>query len=355
MGIVFFFVIFYNKNFCKMEHKKIQFLVPQYKENEETISFLLDSIESQIHVDKKEVGVIICSDGGEYVLDEKFLEKYSYDIEYVICEHRGVSATRNSALILSDAEYVMFCDADDGFVSNIGVYSLIRSLDLNPKSEMLSCKFFVEDNVGGFPEFTIGDHNNTFIHGKVFRREFLIEHELFFDERLKVHEDSYFCNIVNFYVSNALYNNNAFYCWRKNPNSVSNQEYYLVKTVWCLLLTNNSLVKLMETINIEKEIISESVVNVVLQLYCELQNSEWYIEEHKEYLDKTFGVLYWYIMNNVEYYNIISEDKFKKILMDVRNTHHYRSVEWFTVDQFIEKIESYKDYAEKMGDPYKLE
>ena len=338
-----------------MEHKKIQFLVPQYKENEETISFILDSIESQIHVDKKEVGVIICSDGGEYVLDEKFLEKYSYDIEYVICEHRGVSATRNSALILSDAEYVMFCDADDGFVSNIGVYSLIRSLDLNPKSEMLSCKFFVEDNVGGFPEFTIGDHNNTFIHGKVFRREFLIEHELFFDERLKVHEDSYFCNIVNFYVSNALYNNNAFYCWRKNPNSVSNQEYYLVKTVWRLLLTNNSLVKLMETINIEKEIISESVVNVVLQLYCELQNNEWYIEEHKEYLDKTFGVLYWYIMNNVEYYNIISEDKFKKILMDVRNTHHYRSVEWFTVDQFIEKIESYKDYAEKMGDPYKLE
>ena len=50
-----------------MEHKKIQFLVPQYKENEETISFLLDSIESQLHIDKNDVGVIICSDGGEYV------------------------------------------------------------------------------------------------------------------------------------------------------------------------------------------------------------------------------------------------------------------------------------------------
>ena len=38
-----------------MEHKKIQFLVPQYKENEETISFLLDSIESQLHMDKKDI------------------------------------------------------------------------------------------------------------------------------------------------------------------------------------------------------------------------------------------------------------------------------------------------------------
>jgi glycosyltransferase involved in cell wall biosynthesis len=337
-----------------MEHKKIQFLVPQYKENEETISFLLDSIETQLHMDKKDMGVIICSDGGEYILDREFLDKYSYDIQYVICEHRGVSATRNSALILSDAEYVMFCDADDGFVSNIGVYSIIRSLELNPKGEMLSTKIFVENNDKGFPEFTIGDHNNTFVHGKVFRRDFLISNELFFDERLLIHEDSYFCNIINFFAKDKLYNDNAFYCWRKNPNSVSNQEYYFVKTMWRLLLTNDSLVNLMKSLNIDKSAISESVVDVVLQFYCELQNDEWYLDEHKEQLDKTYGVLYWYIMKNVEYYNSITEDKFKSILTNVRNGHHYRNIEWFTVDQFIEKIGEYKEYAEKMGDPYTL-
>lgn len=338
-----------------MEHKKIQFLVPQYKENEETISFLLDSLESQIHIDKKDIGVIICSDGGEYILDESFINKYSYDIEYVICKHRGVSATRNSALILSDAEYVMFCDADDGFVSNIGVYSLIRGLDLNPNSEMMSTKIFIEENINGYPDFIIGDHNNTFVHGKVFRREFLISNELFFDERLKVHEDSYFCNIINFYAKNKAYNNNAFYCWRKNPNSVSNQKYYFVKTMWRLLLTNNSLVDLMKSINIEKERISETVVDVILQFYCELQNNEWYLEEHREYLDKTYGVLYWYIMRNIEYYNLVTEDKFKKYLTNVRNIGtHYRRIEWFTVEHFMKRIESYKEYAEKMGDPYIL-
>ena len=337
-----------------MEYKKIQFLVPQYKENEETISFLLDSIESQLHVDKKDVGVIICSDGGEYVLNREFLDKYSYDIDYVICEHRGVSATRNSALILSDAEYVMFCDADDGFVSNIGVYSLVRCLDLNPDAEMLSSKIFIESNVDGYPEFIIGDHNNTFIHGKIFRRDFLISHELFFDERLKVHEDSYFCNIIQFFMSKNINNDNAFYCWRKNPNSVSNQEYYLVKTMWRLLLTNNSLVDFLRFINVDSSIISESVVDVILQVYCELQNSEWYLDEHKEYLDKIYGVLYWYIVKNVEYYNSISENKFKSILNGVRNGSHYKTVEWFTVDQFIKNIEGYKEYSEKMGDPYKL-
>ena len=152
-----------------------------------------------------------------------------------------------------------------------------------------------------------------------------------------------------------MLNNNAFYCWRKNPNSVSNQKYYFVNTMWRLLLTNNSLVNLMKTINIDKESISESVVDVVLQFYCELQNDEWYMDEHKEQLDKVYGVLYWYIINNIEYYNAVSEEKFKSCLMTVRNGHHYRTVEWFTVDQFIENIENHKEYAEKMGDPYKLD
>ena len=337
-----------------MERKKIQFLVPQYKENEETISFLLDSIESQLHIDKKDMGVIICSDGGGYVLDQKFLDKYSYDIQYVICEHRGVSATRNSALILSDAEYVMFCDADDGFISTVGVYSMVRSLDLNPNSDMLSTKIFIEDNVNGFPEFMIGDHNNTFVHGKLFKRDFLISKELFFDERLIIHEDSYFCNIVNFFANEKINNDNAFYCWRKNPKSVSNQDYYFVKTMWRLLLTNNSLVSIMENINMPKEKISESVVDVVLQFYCEMQNGDWYLDEHKEYLDRTYGVLYWYIVNNIEYYNNISEEEYKKCLMNVREGHHYRNVEWFTINQFLENIESYKEYSENMGDPYTL-
>jgi hypothetical protein len=218
----------------------------------------------------------------------------------------------------------------------------------------LSSKFFIEDNVDGIPLFTFGDHNNTFVHGKVFRRDFLISHELFFDERLKIHEDSYFCNIINFFAKHKIFNDNAFYCWRKNPNSVSNQEYYFVKTMWRLLLTNNSLVNLMKSINIEKDKISETVIDVILQFYCELQNKEWYLEEHKEYLDRTYGVLYWYILNNIDYYNAVSKDKVKSTLMSVRKGKHYRSVEWFTVDQFIKNIVSYKEYAEKMGDPYIL-
>jgi hypothetical protein len=110
----------------------------------------------------------------------------------------------------------------------------------------------------------------------------------------------------------------------------------------------------MKSINIEKERISETVADVILQFYCELQNNEWYIKEHKEYLDRTYGVLYWYIMNNKEYYNSVPEEKLKTLLMNVRKGNHYRNIERFTINQYIKNIESYKEYANNMGDPYIL-
>lgn len=335
-----------------MEYKKLQILVPQYKETEETISFLLDSIEHQIYIDKKDIGVIICSDGGEYILDQAFLDKYSYDIQYVICEHRGVSATRNSALILSDAEYVMFCDADDGFISTIGIYSMLTSLDDNPEADMLSTKIFIEEVINGHPDFTFGDHNDTFIHGKMYRRNFLMKNEILFDERLKVHEDSYFCNLLKFFRKKIAYNNNAFYCWKKNPDSVSRQPYYIVRTMWRLLLTNNSLVNCMENLKISPDSITETVTDVIVQFYLELQNDEWYIDENIQYLDKTYTVLNWYLEKNSKYFNRANNDLFKALFARHRNESHYRKVEWFTMGEFLHKIEEYEEDRKQLGDPY---
>ena len=77
---------------------KIDILVPQYRETEEVIRPLLDSIATQQNVDFDNVGVIICNDGTDVLLDEEFLSRYPYKITYIKGEHRGVSATRNACL-----------------------------------------------------------------------------------------------------------------------------------------------------------------------------------------------------------------------------------------------------------------
>ena len=109
---------------------KLQILVPQYKETDEIIRPLLDSIAIQQNVDFNDVGVIICNDGSDVFLSEKLLNSYPYKIEYYKCEHHGVSATRNACLDHATADYVMFCDADDMFYNACGLWIIFREIDI---------------------------------------------------------------------------------------------------------------------------------------------------------------------------------------------------------------------------------
>lgn len=102
--------------------KKLQILIPHYKEGFEVIKPLLDSINIQQNVNlKDEVGVIIVNDGNECILNKELFKNYDYDIEYYINEHKGVSATRNACLDKATADYVMFCDCDDMFCNVCGL------------------------------------------------------------------------------------------------------------------------------------------------------------------------------------------------------------------------------------------
>ena len=84
---------------------KLQILVPQYKETDEVVKPLLDSIAIQQAVDFNEIGVIICNDGSDTFLSEDFLNSYPYKIEYYKCPHQGVSATRNECFERALSDY----------------------------------------------------------------------------------------------------------------------------------------------------------------------------------------------------------------------------------------------------------
>ena len=54
---------------------KLQILIPQYKETEDIIKPLLDSIAIQQNVDLiHDVGVIIVNDGSDVILSDKFFK-----------------------------------------------------------------------------------------------------------------------------------------------------------------------------------------------------------------------------------------------------------------------------------------
>ena len=100
--------------------KRLQILVPHYKLPQEEMSNLLDMIYVQRGINFDDIGVIIANDGDLSVIDEEFLDYYrqKFDVEYHILPHAGVSTTRNRLIDLATADFIMFCDDDDTFLSN---------------------------------------------------------------------------------------------------------------------------------------------------------------------------------------------------------------------------------------------
>ncbi len=210
---------------------KLQILIPQYNETEPVIKLLLDSIQIQQGVNlATDIGVIIVNDGSSTFLSKKFLSQYSFPIEYHKDPHRGIAGTRNALLNYAQADYIMFCDADDMFGSMVAVYSILRSINEGGFDELI-CYFYNEmrtqTNYLLFNENTRLIH--PFIHGKVFNRHYLIDNNIRFSEEMKYHEDVYFCFIAHSCAPVVKMLPQFAYIWKSNPNSITHSDNFSIK------------------------------------------------------------------------------------------------------------------------------
>jgi len=268
---------------------KLQILIPQYKETDEIIKPLLDSIAIQQSVDlKNEVGVIIVNDGSDVYLTDEFLASYPFKIEYYKEEHRGVSGTRNSCMDHSTADYVMFCDADDMFYNACGLYIVFREMDKDPFDSLIS-NFTEETRHPETHEIVYANHemDSTFVHGKVHRRQYLIDNNIRWNQSLTIHEDSYFNILTQRLSDNVKYSPMPFYLWKWRDESVCRHDpKYILKTYNNMIDSNDALVDEF----IKRGKMDEAkfyVVFIVFEAYYMMNKPEWINQENKEYRDAT--------------------------------------------------------------------
>ena len=263
---------------------KLQILVPQYNETDEVVKNLLDSIALQQNVPFDEIGVIICNDGSGIYLSDDFLNSYPFQIEYYKEPHRGISGTRNACLDYATADYVMFCDADDMFINMCGLYIVFK--DIEEGFDTLVSAFVEEARAKDTGEvvYVTREHDLTFVHGKVHRRQFLIDNNIRFKEELVVNEDSYFTVLTQHLADNVKHCKSPVYLWKWRNESVCRQPNHRLKTFKYMIDANDYLV--MELFDRDK--INEAVyfvTHMVFNTYYMLQKPEWLKEENKEYRD----------------------------------------------------------------------
>ena len=298
---------------------KLQILVPQYKETDTVVKPLLDSIAIQQSIDFNDIGVIICNDGSDVFLSESFLKSYPFKIEYYKEPHRGVSGTRNACFEYSDAEYVMFCDADDMFYNACGLWIIFKEMEIGFDSLV---SVFVEETRDPTTKqvtYINREMDSTFVHGKVHRRKYLIDQNIRWNENLTIHEDSFFNILCQNLSPNVKYSQSPFYLWKWRDDSVCRHDpKYILKTYRNMLDSNDALIDEFLSRGMQDKAAFYTAF-IIFDAYYTMNKPEWINQENKEDRDSTEKHFARYFLKRKRLWDAISPNDKMVISNQVRS------------------------------------
>ena len=208
----------------------LDIVITHYTEPWEVCRRLLETLDAQRGVDWNQIYVTVVNDGGCRLPEDK-LEDLNYRCVQLDVPHGGVSAARNAGIRHAQEPWIMFCDCDDCF-SNVFALADILNVLNDPETEqrydMMWTKVWAED-LEKNQVYQIQDIKiMVFIHGKVYRREFLMKNGIWFDERLTFNEDSAFNAMIRSRIPDSRIGEISMfapaYVWISREGSVTQKE-----------------------------------------------------------------------------------------------------------------------------------
>lgn len=327
---------------------KLSICIPHYKETTKWVKELLDSIKIQQNVDFNEIEVIIANDGGDFEqLSTIRRRDYPFKLHIFKMSHAGLSATRNRAMEHATGEFIMFCDADDMFYTVTGLHTLFHAMKVKDFDVLVST--FMEEQrhpETGEPVYIQRPVDYTFVHGKVYRMQYLIDNDIKFDPAVDRNQDSPFNRLaVLLCPQNRLVQNNMpFYVWKYREDSRARKDKKLSRLTGEPNYMDGVESSINQFLDRGKPEIARSVYAAQLfRLYFRL-NADIYLDEdntqYKQLAESRFKQLY-------DKYNYLFEDI---SLIEKNNLiQHYKKeaanifglvLEKFTFDHWIEHIKN---------------
>lgn len=205
----------------------LDIIIPHYTEPWQVGEKLFSILALQRGIDFPSIRVLVVSDGEENRLPDACFSSLPYAVEQISIPHKGVSAARNAGIDHATAPWLMFCDFDDTFAH---VYALRDILSVLPADgyDMLHSRMIVEDRTDGKDLLTFSPESQRFVftHGKLYRKAFLDEQGIRFDETMRFQEDSLFNATIIARTSHTrigeIKSVSPLYVWIRRPSSVTN-------------------------------------------------------------------------------------------------------------------------------------
>ena len=212
---------------------KLSVIIPISNTPAPLLDHCISSIRDNLCLMGDEVEVLMINDGSTEPHIEsmlKAMETADCRFKYVYKDNSGVSTTRNFGIKMAQGEYITFIDADDYFEPDALPYMLQTAMrtdvdmvmfgfcrnEVNIKErKLLKQRFEVNKEIiqtlisNNIDWWYSHGANLASVWAKVYKREKLLMHNIFFIQDIAPNEDGYFnlcllCKIPAFYVDNTL-------------------------------------------------------------------------------------------------------------------------------------------------------
>ena len=244
-----------------------------------------DMVALQRNINFDDVGVILVNDGEESRLPDDLFKDYPYKVTNLTVPHGGVSKARNTGIQASRADWVVICDFDDQICNTLGLQLVFSAITEDDK-DMYWTRFLEEvpqDN--GAVKLMPHSRDVIFIHGKVFRRKWLIDNNIRFHNGLRLHEDVFFNQLAQAIVKEDRLGKieTGWYLWCNNPQSVGRTYGYkfLFDTYDHLMIQRNEMAKEFRRRNMDAQV-KIVVSKTVIDAFYDFQTSWWHGKDHIE-------------------------------------------------------------------------
>lgn len=191
----------------------IDVIIPAYNAHE-VIENALYSISTQSITNLLNVYLVDdCSDKNYNKIVKKF-SKLLNIVELKTPHNVGPGGARQYGIDNSNGEYIVFIDADDIFNDCCSIEKLYNAIS-NIGCNFVSSNFNVEEE----DCFIQKRDFSTWMHGKIYRRSFLIQHNIRFNNT-RSNEDSGFNELVSL-IEDGYHIEDYTYIWRLNIDSIT--------------------------------------------------------------------------------------------------------------------------------------
>jgi len=166
----------------------LDIVIPHYDEPWFICRKQFQMLDMQRIVNWDGIRVTVVNDGG-HRLPEDQLRRLSFRVEQIDIPKSGVSAARNAGIDHGTEPWIMFCDCDDCFANIYALDEILRAVN-GANSDLVWALCATEFGRIVLP--MAGKQNFYFVHGKAYRRQFLLDKGIRFDEGLIYGEDTQF-------------------------------------------------------------------------------------------------------------------------------------------------------------------